>query len=726
MKRIKKFPFFKQLDAMDCGPASLKIVCKHYGKNFSMKFLRDACNITREGVSLKDLSRVAEELGLRNLPLKITYDDLLQKIPLPCIVHWNHSHFVVLYKITKSKAFVSDPQCGLITYSREEFEQGWKKTNDAGVVLVIEPGANFYEQKDVTAAHNFTDYFKYLRPHRNFLTQVFFGMIMGVFISLLFPFITQSIVDKGIETGDFDFIHLLLVGTVILTISASFSNFVQGRMMLYVADRVNISMVSDFIRKTMRLPITFFERKMTSDILNRISDHNRIQHFVLNSFLGIVIAGLSFIVYAVILGFYDLSLFFFFLGGTILYVGWILLFMKKRKRLDYKYFDSTIYNQNEIIQIADHSTEIKINNLQQRKQWDWERSRFEIYDLNIKMLNLTQTQGIGTTIIDRLKNVFITFFAAKAVINGDMTLGMMLSAQYIIGQMNGPVAKLISFIQAYQDAKISLERVSEVVYEEEEEQEFEGVQMPIPQDVNITLDNMSFRYHPSSPYVLEDITLQIPEGKMTAIVGQSGSGKTTLMKILLRLYPNYEGFIAIGKTDFRSISTYDWRSKCGAVLQEGKIFNDTILQNIVLEDEQVDAEKLHQVISMTNLNEFIDQTPQKLYTVIGRGGNGISGGQRQRILIARALYKNPDILFFDEATNSLDTKNENEITENLKRLTAGKTSVVIAHRLSTVRAADQILVLDKGKLVEQGTHEALLQKGGYYFSLISNQLELQD
>lgn len=710
---------------MDCGPASLKIICKYYGKNFSMKFLRDQCAITREGVSLKDISRTSEVIGLRTLPLRVNYDDLLKKIPLPCIIHWNYSHFVVLYKIKKNTVFISDPQIGLVSYSKEKFETGWKKNTDKGVILVIEPSPNFYKVKNVETPTNFSNYFKYLKPHTKFLTQVFFGMIMGVLINLIFPFITQAIVDIGIETQDFSFINILLAAMVVLTLSSVFSRYIQSRMMLYVADRVNISMVSDFIQKILRLPVTFFERKMTSDILNRINDHNRIQQFILNSFLGIIVSGLSFIIYAVILAYYDISLFLIFFGGTLLYVIWVLIFLKQRRKLDYQYFDKNIHNENEIIQIADNSAEIKINNLEQKKRWDWEISRLEIYDLNIKLLNLDQTQNVGTTIINQLKNVFITFFAAKAVITGEMTLGMMLAAQYIIGQMNGPVGQLINYIQSYQDAKISLERVSEVVFEEEEEVLFEGIEMNIPEDKTIFINNLSFQYHKSSPFVLKDINLEIPYGKMTAIVGQSGSGKTTLMKILLRLHQDYQREIKVGKTGLKSININKWRNNCGAVMQEGKIFNDTILQNIVLDSENIDSKRLNESITIANLSEFVDETSQKLYTLIGQGGQGISGGQKQRILIARAIYKNPNFLFFDEATNSLDTKNENEITSKLNRTIKGKTTVIIAHRLSTVKAADQIIVFEKGKVAENGTHEELIQKRGPYFNLISNQIELQ-
>jgi len=709
---------------MDCGPASLKIICKFYGKNFTMKYLRDKCNISREGVSLKDLCRVSDNIGLRTLPLKATYKDLESKIPFPCIIHWDNSHFVVLYKIQRRKIHISDPQLGLISYSEEDFLNSWKKNNDRGVVLVIEPSPRFYDTNGVKSKTAFSNYSKYIIPYKGFLSQVFFGMLMGIVINLLFPFITQSIVDIGIETQDLDFIHILLVAMIVLTISSVFSKYVQNRMMLYIADRVNISMVSDFIQKTLKLPVSFYERKMTSDILNRINDHNRIQKFILNSFLSMIIAFVSLIAYSVILLFYNKWLFFFFLGGTIIYVLWICLFLKKRRILDYKYFDSNIENQNEIIQIVDNSKEIKINNLEQKKRWDWERSRFEIYNLNIKLLNLTETQNIGTAIIDRLKNVFIIYFSARSVIYGEMTLGMMLSAQYIVGQMNGPVNQLIGFIQSYQDAKISLERVSEVVYEEEEELVVEGLEMEVPDSQSIYLNNLSYRYHESSPLVLNNITVEIPYGKMTAIVGQSGCGKTTLMKLLLRLYQEYEGDIKIGQVNLKSIDVHKWRDISGAVMQGGAIFNDNILTNIVLDSEDVCPERLRNVIQLANLDDFIDSLPQKLYTMIGRGGNGISEGQKQRILIARAIYKDPEFLFFDEATNSLDTRNENEISLNLSKYTQGKTTIVIAHRLSTIKSADKIIVMGEGRILETGNHWELIEKKGVYFNLVSNQIEL--
>jgi ATP-binding cassette subfamily B protein len=711
---------------MYCGPTSLKIIAHFHGRRFSTKYLRDLCNISKEGVSLLDISRASELIGFRSLALRVSYDDLVKKIPLPCIIHWDYSHFVVLYKASKNKAYISDPRLGLVSYNRSEFCAYWKKNNERGYALVLEPNADFTNSDNESSREvKAFDYFSYLRQYKGFLFQVFLGMLIGVFLNLLFPFITQSIVDIGIETKDYDFIHILLFASVILTMSSAFSSFVQSRIMLFVSDRVNISMVSTFISKIINLPISFFERKMTSDILARIGDHSRIQSFIFETLLSVSIAAFSFIVYSVILVYYHISLFLVFLSGTILYIGWIFLFLKRRKRLDMKYFEESVINQNEIIQLIDGIEEIKVNNLQQRKKWDWIESRMKIFDLNLKMLNLSEVQNVGTIVIDKIKNVLITFFAADAVIKGEMTLGMMLSVQYIIGQMNGPVAMLIGYIHSYQDAKISMERVNEVINEEKEEVRSTSMPMPVPSNVGIRIEKLSFAYHQNAANVLDDISLHIPEGKMTAIVGASGSGKSTLMKILLRFYDDYDGKIIIGEsTDLRSIDIENWRANCGSILQNGKIFNDSILKNIVLDDERIDLDRLHNAIDSANLTEFIEALPLKLYTMLGPGGSGISGGQMQRLLIARALYKNPKILFMDEATNALDAKNEMQITQHLLEKFAGRTTVVIAHRLSTIQTADQIIVLDKGRIVEKGMHNELILQSAYYHELVSSQLQI--
>lgn len=721
-----RFPFFKQLDTMDCGPASLKIVCKHHGKTFSMKSIRDRCHITREGVSMLDISRAAEELGLRTLALKVSLEDLEQKIPLPCIIHWNYTHFVVVYKITKKKVYVSDPQVGLISYKKDEFVHFWKKSKDKGHILVLEPRPEFEDMEDGEASKNLSQYFKYLLAYRRFFPQIFLSIILGISLSLVFPLISQAVVDIGINTHDLTFIHVLLIASVILTFSSVAASFAQSRLMLYISDKVNINMVSDFINKLVHLPLPFFERKITSDILARIGDHTRIQSFVFTSMLGSVSSILTFSVFAIVLVYYNWLLFLIFVIGTVLHVAWILVFLRQRRKLDYLFYDASVVNQAEVLGLCDGIKEIKFNNLEQKKRWDWEKSRFELYRLSIRLLNLNQLQGVGATLIGQLKNVLLTFISAKAVITGDMTLGMMLAVQYIIGQLNGPVGMLMGLIQSFQDAKISLERVNEVRFEEKEEVSYEGLKMPIPEDTSLLLKGLYFKYHPNQAYVLEDINLIIPNRKITAIVGESGSGKSTLMKLLLRFYEPTEGSIQIGDIDFRSVDLQEWRKKSGAVLQDGVLFNGTLLENIVLDETDCNHERLKYAIKAANLESYINMQSLKLYTVVGQGGTGMSGGQKQRVLIARALYKDPDFIFLDEATNSLDTNNEKIISDNLTDFARGKTAVVIAHRLSTVLNAHQIVVMDQGKIVELGTHHELFARKGIYFKLVKNQVFVQE
>jgi ATP-binding cassette subfamily B protein len=721
-----RFPFFKQLDTMDCGPASLKIICKYYGKSLSMKFIRDKCYITREGVSLLDISRAAEEIGLRTLSLKVSIEELEKKIPLPCIIHWNYSHFIVVYKITKNKVYVSDPQIGLVTYPKKEFNYHWKKNNEKGNILALDRKTEFAKIANVEASKNLSEYFNYLFAYKKYFAQIFLGIILTIALSLIFPVISQAIVDIGINTRDLTFIHVLLIASVVLTVSSVASNFMQSRLMLFISDKININMVSDFIHKLIHLPLPFFERKMTSDILARINDHGRIQNFVFESMLGSVSSILTFTVFAGILIFYDVYLFLIFSIGTLLYILWILLFLTKRRKLDYLFYDASVRNQSEILGLCEGIKEIKSNNLEQKKRWDWEKSRFEIYKLNVRLLNLDQVQEVGATLIEKLKNVLLTFVSAKAVIAGDMTLGMMLAVQYIIGQLNGPVGRLLGLIQSFQDAKISLERVNEVRFEEKKETSNVGIRTPIPANGSLMLHNVSYRYHNRQSFVLENIDLTIPSKKITAIVGESGSGKSTLMKLLLRLYEPTSGSIGISDIDFNSIDIYEWRRNSGAVLQDGVLFGTTILENIILDDEEVDPERLKYALRASNLNDYINNQPLKLYTVIGQGGTGMSGGQKQRILIARALYKVPEFLFLDEATNSLDAHNEKIISDNLIGFTKGKTTVIIAHRLSTVINAHQIVVMSKGKIVEVGSHEMLSLKKGAYYKLIENQLFVQD
>jgi ATP-binding cassette subfamily B protein len=547
-----KFPHFQQYDSMDCGAACLQIIAKYYGRNLPLKYLRDLCYVTHEGVNMFNLCKAAEKVGFRTLPLKVDFAGLKDKIPLPCIIHWEYNHFIVVYKITKKKVFVSDPIAGLISYSHVEFNKRWLFGKKQGNIIVIDTGITFNELNDVTSTKNLKYFFNYLKPYSTFLWQVFIGLLIGIILSLIFPFMSQAMMDIGIGNQDIDFVNLILISSLILTLSSVISGYVQSRIMLYVSDRMNINMISDFIAKLLRLPVPFFERKMVSDILLRIGDHGRIQNFVVTTLLGMTIAILSFFVYSGIMVFYSFRLFIIFIIGHVFFALWIFLFLKKRKKLDYAYFKTSSVNQNELLEILENIPDIKVNNLAKAKQWKWENSRLDIYNLNIKTLNLGQLQGVGSTIINNATSILISYFSAKSVIKGDMTLGMMMSAQYILGQLSGPLSQFLGYIQSYQDARISLDRVSEVVFDEKDEPVSNGITLPIPEQADIVLKHVTFHYNPNYDPVLKDISITLPAGKLTAIVGESGSGKTTLMKLLLRFYNDYFGEITIGKTDLKS------------------------------------------------------------------------------------------------------------------------------------------------------------------------------
>lgn len=718
------FPTYIQHDQMDCGPACLKIISKYYDKTFSLKYLRDRCYITREGVSLFDIGRAAEDMGYRTLAIKVGFEDLITKMPLPLIVHWKQQHFVVVYKVTRSKVYISDPAQGLISYTYADFKEAWEMSNGLGTVLILETTPEFFEQAEEDTKASLRHFMKYLKPHHKYLGQVIVGMVAGILIGLLSPFISQSIVDFGIGSGNIKFVNTMLVAGLILAVSSMASGFIQSRLMLYVSERVNMSMVSDFLRKTLRLPVLFFERKMVSDLLTRIADHGRIQSFIMSTFLGIFINILLFIVYSLLMLYYESNMFIVFMIGNALYTGWIFLFLKQRKKLDNQLFESRTANQNDLLELLESVNEIKANNIGNKRRWKWEFSRYKIYGLRVKNMNLDQVEATGATFIIHLQGLFITYIAALNVIEGTMTLGMMMAAQYILGQLSAPIKSMIGYVHSLQFARISLKRVNEVILEEEPERSRSN--LPVPAEKGIKIRGLNFYYNPNLNKVLDDINLDIPEGKVTAIVGESGSGKTTLVKLLLRFYEPIEGEVEVGGVPLENIELFRWRDCCGAVLQDGKLFNDTVLYNVTLEDEEINIDKkqLSAAIKLANIEDFINERPLKLYTPLGTNGSGLSQGQKQRILIARAIYKNPDFIFLDEATNSLDASNEKQISKNLERILIGKTAIVIAHRLSTVKNAHNIVVLEKGRVAEQGTHDELIKLRGTYYKLVANQLEL--
>ena len=705
------------------------MIAKFHGKIINTQQLRTLSETTREGSSLLGLSDAVESIGFKSLGVKLTYAKLLEA-PVPCIAHWNKNHFVVVYKIKRDTVYVSDPAHGLITYTKEEFITRWIGNNATentkeGIVLLVEPTPLFYQEEyEKDEPFGFTFIFKYLFKYKRFIVQLIIGLLAGSLLQLILPFLTQSVVDVGIKNQDLNFVYLVLFAQLFLFIGKAALEIIRSWILLHLSTRINISLISDFFIKLMKLPISFFDVRMTGDLLQRINDHKRIERILTTSSLTVLFSFFNLIIFSFVLGYYSLQILGVFAIGSALYFGWVLFFFKKRKELDYKRFSQVSQEQSKVIELINGMQEIKLHNAERRMRWNWEYVQARLFKIATKSLALEQTQNVGSNFINELKNMFITILSAKLVIDGEITLGMMMAISYIVGQLNGPITQLINFMRDVQDAKISLDRLGEIHNKEDEEKPSDQKVTNIPENATIRLNNISFRYVGGLEPVLKDLTLEIPANKTTAIVGVSGSGKTTLMKLLLRFYEIDKGEIMVNQFNLANISQKVWRDHCGVVMQEGYIFNDTIAKNIAVGEDYVDIEKLAHAIDVANISDYIDGLPLGYNTKIGSEGSGLSTGQKQRLLIARSVYKNPKFLFFDEATSALDANNEKVIMEKLNTFFADKTAVVIAHRLSTVKNAHQIVVLDKGRIIEKGNHEELIALKGNYYHLVKNQLNL--
>ncbi|MDE5573072.1 MAG: peptidase domain-containing ABC transporter [Muribaculaceae bacterium] len=727
--RLKYHP---QRDMMDCGAACLQSICKYYGKEVDLQYIRELCHITRNGVSMLGIADAAESLGFKTIGIKLNLEQLAKDVHLPCIIHWSQQHFVVVISVTKRHVTIMDPAAGILKYKTAEFQKSWlhlrEKDSDEnlGAALLLSPTPAFYDKEfKATSSLKFSHFVKLMVPYKSVTWKIILCMLLGCVFSLIFPYLTQQIVDVGISNSDLSFISLILLAELALLMGQIINNIIRSRLMLTITSGISIGLISNFLGKLMRLPITFFDTKHIGDILQRIKDFNRIESFLTSTLLSLVLATIVFLVYGVMILSYSLKILSIFVVGSVVYVCWVSMFLKKRRKLDYMQFQYLSSNQSTMIQLVNGMQDIKLNSCERTKRWEWERLQNQIVRLRRYSLNLSNIQTAGSSMIDQAKNLIIVFFAAEGVISGRISIGELVAIQYIIGQLNAPLHQFVSSMQEFQDAKISMERMQEVETVPEEEKQFDHVDNPQLDNCDIHFKNVTFHYDgPRSPKVLDDINFKIENKKVTAIVGMSGCGKTTLLKILLSFFPTNSGSVVVGTTPLNNISPKEWRGKCGVVMQDGFIFSDTIERNIALSDGEIDRERVISAAKSANIHDYIMSLPMKYNTRIGAEGQGLSSGQKQRLLIARAIYKNPAFIIFDEATNALDAKNERAIVENLNEFYKGRTVVIVAHRLSTVKNADQIIVLDKGRVIEIGTHTSLIDKKGAYYNLVKNQLEL--
>lgn len=721
------FKLIRQLDVMDCGPTCLQMIGLHFGKKFNLNYLREQCDKGQQGVTLLGICRAAEAVGFKTLPLKLSVELFVKQAQLPCIVHWQGDHYVVVYKIKHNKIYIADPGVGKLALPIEQFRDFWTVNGTHGIALCLETTQKFYQQNEEQKTHKsgITLLGSHLLHFKNYLGQLGAGALLGSILNLIFPFLTQALVDHGIGNRDIDFVYVILIAQLMLFFSRTATEFIRGWILVHMGTRINIAVISEFLMKLMRLPLSYFNNRNLGDVLQRVSDHNKIEEFLTSHSINIIFAMLNLIIFSIIMAIYSGSIFAVFFFGSILSIIWVFLFLNKRKILDYQQFKQMSGNQNAIVQLIAGMPEIKMNGAEVSQRWSWESIQGKLFNIRLNSLAVEQYQQAGTLFINEGKNIWITFIAAQQVISGELTIGMMMAIIYILGQMNSPIELLLQFIRQAQDAKISMERLGEI-QEMTEEKEILGIELNETVPVgDLTLHDLSFKYsRHDKNYIIDKLNLTFPLRKTTAIVGSSGSGKTTLMKLLLKFYELNEGYITIGEQDLKYICPDAWRAKCGVVMQDGFIFNDSVLKNIAMGSDRIDVERVIHAAKTANIHNEVEKLSQGYHTKIGQEGIGLSGGQTQRILIARAVYKNPEYLFFDEATSALDANNEKTIQENLQYFFKGKTVVIVAHRLSTVKNADQIIVLDEGQIVEQGNHTELTAKKGYYFDLVKNQLEL--
>lgn len=722
---IKDFPFFQQLESMDCGATCLRMVARYHGRYYSLEYLRELTRTGKQGVSLLEISDAAEYLGMNTLAASADGETLFERAVLPLIVHWKEDHYVVVYRINKKYVWVADPAFGKYKLSHPEFLQHWKGDAEEGIILILEPGPEFPQREaDDTPKKGYERLYYYIGQYKSLILQVFSGLLLGTILQLVFLFLVVSFVDSGIAGADRDFLNLALISYLVLLLSAIFAGFIRNLIFEYVGLRVNIRLVSDFLAKVTRLPLRYFDNRNTDDIVQRMADHEKVQHFLASASVQTAFAFLNLLAFALVLAFWDPLIMGVFMGGIFLIILWVNFFQRKRRMFEYRKYDQFRQSQQLLNALVEGIQDIKMFGAEKTRRWAWERQQAKLIALQEDALRLAQWQRSGATFLHEAKNILLIFLAADALIDGSLSFGMLIGIQYMSGQLNLPINRLLEFFNTFQDTRLSLERLQEIHLIKDAESLGEKISKPKGAG-DLVFDNLSFVYDSNqSKPTLHEINGLIKKGETTAIVGPSGSGKTTLMKLMLNFYEPSEGAIRVGDVNLKQLDERDWRKHCAWISSEGYIFQDTIARNIALGDEIIDQQRLLSVVKAVNLQHFVENLELGYHTMLGEDGMGLSQGQKQRLFIARALYKNPDYLFFDEATTSLDTFNEMLLMENVFDMMQGKTIVIITHQLPLVRYADHIIVLNEGELVEQGTHEVLISQKGLYHQLLKDQIAL--
>lgn len=731
-----KYRVIMQHDSMQCGAACLLSVCHFYGRSgMSLEQMTEMCGVGRDGVSIYDLNKAARRLGFETLCAKLTLSDLLD-ITLPCILFWNASHFVVLFEARGGRYVIGDPALGVVERSEAEVSQAWLAADDddgvlRGVVLGLSPTDDFSCGGDcgvqsLSLRKSLPSLWTYVRPHRWCIAQLAAGLAFGCVVQLILPFLSQAVVDVGVGLRDVGSLWTLVIAQMALMLGRAAAGFVRSWILLRIGTRVNIAMVSDFLAKLMRLPMTFFDKKLTGDILQRMGDYSRVRDFFTSQALDALFALSSVAVFAFVLGCYSLRLFAVFLVGSLAHAAWLSFFMRRRRVLDYELFRRQALCSNKTLECVSSLHEVKLQGCGARRRAEWEASQEALVSTQAQSLALSQRQEAGSVVIAEGKNIVMTLCSATAVMSGDMTMGMMLATQFIAGQLVSPIERLTRFAYAAQDVRVSLERILSVSRMPDEDDGRNASPVDVDWRLGVEFRHVSFAYSPSEcghPAV-DDVSLYFPSGKVTAIVGASGSGKSTLIKLLLGFFEPQEGDVSVGGVELSSLPMEWWRGQCGIVMQDGVIFSDSVARNIAMADDEPDMRRVREAARLACADGFISDLHAAFETKIGAEGQQLSKGQAQRILLARAVYRNPSLLILDEATNSLDTVSERRIVDNLASFCAGRTTIVIAHRLSTVRNADNIIVMSGGRVVERGTHNELAKLHGYYYELIKNQLDI--